>query len=289
MNIFRAYISGFKSTGRAWAMPTFIYLVNLILGIVIAVPFLETLKQKAGFRMAIQDLLSGYDHTVFREFFNEASVQLGPFIRQGLWIAILFFIVSIFLTGGILHIFSDKSYPFTFERFFSGSLKFFPRLLKISLYMLIIYLLITALIFLIVFLISAVSLSGTGSEKTIFFIILPGLCLWLLFMILFLIVADYARFSIVRNDSRKVFITIFRSLKFVFGKFPFTYGLYLMLMVAPVALIYIFTLLSDGIGMTSGIKILVMFIIQQLFIWARAFTRVWTFASQFDYYLGRAF
>ena len=82
-------------------------------------------------------------------------------------------------------------------------------------------------------------------------------------------------------------VTTFRL--FVFRKFPFTYGLYLMLLVAPVVLIYIYTLLSDVIGMTSGIMILVMFLIQQLFIWAKAFTRIWTFASQYDYYLGRAF
>jgi len=289
MNIFRAYISGFKSTGRTWAMPTFIYVVNLILGILFAIPFLGTLKQKAGFTMSIQDVLSGYDHTVFQELFNEATVYIGQFIRQGLWIAVLFFIISIFLTGGILHIFSDKSYPFTFERFFSGSLKFFLRFLKLSMYMLVIYLLLTALIFLIVFLISAGVFSGTGSEKTLFFIVFPGFCFWLLVMIFFLIIADYARFSIVRNDSRNVFITIFRSLKFVSRKFPFTYGLYLMLLVAPVALIYSYTLLSNVIGMTSGITILVMFLIQQLFIWAKVFTRVWTFASQFDYFLGRAF
>jgi hypothetical protein len=270
-------------------MTTFMYIVNLILGILFAIPFLGTLKQKAGFTMSLQDLLSGYDHTVIRELFNETSVYLGPFVRQGLWIAILFFIISIFLTGGILHIFSDKSYPFTFERFFSGSLNFFFRFLKLSFYMLIIYVLVTAIIFLIVFLISAAAFSGTGSEKTIVSIALPGLCFWLLVMIFFLIIADYTRFSIVRNDSRSVFITIFRSMKFVARKFPFTYGLYLMLLIAPVILIYVYTLLSNGFGMTSGITILVMFLIQQLFIWAKTFTRIWTFASQFDYYQARPF
>jgi uncharacterized membrane protein len=239
--------------------------------------------------MSIQNLLSGYDHTVFQEFFNETTVHLGQFIRQGLWIAILFFIISIFLTGGILHIVSDKSYPFTMERFFSGSLKYFPRLLKLSIYMLVVYVLVTAIIFLIVSLITAASLTGTGSEKNLFFIVFPGLCFWLLVMIFFLIIADYTRFSIVRNDSRYVFMTIFRSMKFVSRKFPFTYCLYLMLLVAPVVLIYIYTLLPNVIGMTSAITILVMFIIQQLFIWAKVFTRVWTFTSQFDYYLARAF
>jgi len=289
MNIFRAYISGFKSTGRTWAMTTFIYVVNLILAVMVSIPFLGTLKQKAAFSMSVQDLLAGYDHTVIEELFNETMVQIGQYVREGFWIALLFFIVSIFLTGGILHIFSDKSYPFTFERFFSGSLKFFPRFLKLSLYMLIIYLLITVLIFLFIFLISAGSISSGGSEKTVFFIVLPGLVFWLLLMIFFLIIADYARFSIVRNESGKVFVTLFRSLKFVSRKFPFTYGLYLMLIVAPVVLLYLYTLLSDVIGMTSGIMILVMFIIQQLVIWAKAFTRIWTFASQFDYYLARPF
>ncbi|UCG28085.1 MAG: hypothetical protein JSV24_01630, partial [Bacteroidales bacterium] len=228
MNIFKAYISGFKSTGRTWGMTTLIYVVNLVLGILVALPFLGTLKQEAGYSMYIQNLLSDYDHTVFQEFFNESSVHLGQFIRQGLWIAILFFIVSIFLSGGILHIFYDKSYPFTLERFFSGGLRFFLRFLKLSIYMLVIYLLVTVIVIFIVFLITAGSFSGTGSEKSAFFIIFTGFCFWLLLMVYFLIIADYARFSIVRNDSRKIFRIIFQSLKFVSVKFPFTYGLYLM-------------------------------------------------------------
>jgi len=288
MNILKAYTSGLKSAGRTWKMTTFIYIITLVLGIIIALPFLGELKRQAGNSMSINNLLAGYDHTVFMEFFTKTVVNLGQFIRQGLWVAILFIIVSIFLSGGILHIFSDKTYPFTLERFFSGSIKYFLRFLKLSAYMVIFYLVVTMIIFLTILLITAGSVSSTGSEKSAFFIVFIGLCFWLVVMIYFLIIADYTRFAIVRNDTRKVFRTIFQSVKFVSVKFPFTYGLYLMLLVAPVLLFYLYSLLSNVIGMTSGITILIMFIIQQMFIWSRVFTRVWTFASQFDYYLTKA-
>lgn len=287
MNILKAYTTGFKSAGRTWKMTTLIYVIILILGIIITLPFLGELKRNAGNSMAIHNLLEGYDFTVFVEFFNEAAMNLGQFIRQGLWVAFLFIFISMLLTGGILHIFSDKSFPFTIERFFSGCTRYFFRFFKLSMYMLVPSILISTIIFLIIFLVSAGSYSNIGSEKSIFYIVFIGLCFWLLVMIYFVMIADYARFYLVKYDSSKVLRSLWESVKFVSRNIIFTYGLYLFLLVVPVVLIYIFSLLSNIIGMSSGLTIFVMFILQQIFIWSRVYTRVWTFASQMDYYYSK--
>jgi len=287
MNIFRAYINGFKTAGRTWKMVTFMYLCILFLGILLTLPFLGELKRQAGNSMAVGNLLEGYDHTVFQEFFVDTAMNLGQYIRQGLWAAFLFIFISIFFTGGILHIFADKSYPYTIERFFSGCVRFFFRFLKLTLYMMVPIALLTAIIFLIIFIVSAGSFSNVGSEKSIFFIGLTGLCFWLIIMIYFIVIADYARFYIVKYESQKVFRAIWESTKFVTRRFIFTYSLYLLLLLVPVLLIYIFTLLSNIIGTSSGLTILGMFILQQVFIWSRVYTRVWTFAGQMDYYYSK--
>ena len=57
MNILKAYTTGFKSTGRTWKMTTIIYVIILILGIIITLPFLGELKRNAGNSMAINNLL----------------------------------------------------------------------------------------------------------------------------------------------------------------------------------------------------------------------------------------
>ena len=277
MNILKAYTTGFKSTGRTWKMTTIIYVIILILGIIITLPFLGELKRNAGNSMAINNLLEGFDYTVFQEFFNEAAMNLGQFVRQGLWIAFLFLFLSILLTGGILHIFSDKSFPFSIDRFFSGCTRFFFRFFKLSIYMLVPYLLVSTIVFLIIFLVSAGSISNVGSEKSIFYIVLIGLCFWLLVMIYFVMIADYARFYLVKYDSSRILRSLWESMKFVSRNIIFTYGLYLFLLVVPVALIYIFSILSNIIGMSSGVYLIVRF---------RA-SRVWTFASQMDYYYSK--
>jgi len=42
---------------------------------------------------------------------------------------------------------------------------------------------------------------------------------------------------------------------------------------------------SANVEMTSGLLIFTGFLIQQFYFWLREATRVWAYASQFDYYL----
>lgn len=289
MNIFNAYISGLKSSGRSLLMTTWIYIVNLVLGLIVAIPFLGKIKEGSQNSLSIHNFLYDFDFTTFRELFSETNVQLNLFFRQGFWIAILFIIISIFLTGGILKIFSDKTYPFSIERFINGGREFFSRFFRLSCYMILVACICTLIVSVIFVLIISASWSGTGSEKQLFYISITSLGILLVILIYILIIADYARFIMVRNDSKKVLRSIWMSTKFVTRKIMFTYGLYLMLLVIPLVLIYLYLLLSRVIGMNSGVTVLVMFIIQQGFIWMRVFTRIWTFGSQFDYYMGSAY
>ena len=289
MNIFQAYIAGFKKTGRSLLMTTLIYAINLVLGIVVTIPFLGGLREGAGRSLSINNLLSGYDHTVILELLNNTSFHLRHFVQQGFWIAILYLFISIFLTGGILYTLSDSSYPFTLERFINGCRRFFLRFLKISAYALILELLIALLIILIFSFVIRGSFTGRGSEKVIFYLSVSGIGILSLFLVYILIIADYARFFLVKYDSNQVLRSLWESTRFVTRNIIFTYGLYLMLLVAPVILIYLFMLFSNIVEMGSGVAILLMFIVQQIFIWSRVFTRIWTFDSQLEYYLNKSY
>ena len=55
-------------------------------------------------------------------------------------------------------------------------------------------------------------------------------------------------------------------------------------MVVPILLFLIYFKLESAIGMTSGINILVIFIIQQLLVWCRVFTKIWILGSELNLY-----
>jgi hypothetical protein len=146
------------------------------------------------------------------------------------------------------------------------------------------HIILAVFIYLIFAFIVAGMAGGTTSEKTFFYLFVFFLGIHLLLGIFLIIITDYSRFILVLNDSGKVLKSIWLATKFVIRKFPGTYGLYLMLLVIPLILFYLYMIVSRTVGMTSGLTILFMFVLQQLFIWLRINLRIWTFASQFDYY-----
>lgn len=284
MNITKAYTSGFKTTVRSLKMTTLIYVLNLLMGLTIAIPFMGALKEASGHSMAPQNLLKGFDFTSFQEILRHYGEEISSYLSHGFWMVLFFLILSIFLTGGILTAFNKKESTFSLKSFFSGCGTFFFRFFKVSLYTVFMHIILAVFVYLIFTLIVAGIAGGTASEKTFFYLFVFFLGIHLLLGIYLIIITDYSRFMLVLNDSGKVLKSIWLATKFVTRKFPRTYGLYLMLLVIPLILFYLYMIASRTIGMTSGLTILIMFVLQQLFIWLRISLRIWTFASQFDYY-----
>ena len=97
-------------------------------------------------------------------------------------------------------------------------------------------------------------------------------------------VADYAKILVVVHDEHSMLKTAWRSTKLVSRYFFRTFGLELLMVVVPIVLFAIYVWLDLSIGMTSGLTILVMFILQQLFIISKAWTKVFFFAGELSLY-----
>jgi hypothetical protein len=99
-------------------------------------------------------------------------------------------------------------------------------------------------------------------------------------------VADYAKILVVVHNEHSMLKTSWRSMKLVFRYFFRTFGLELLMVLVPIVLFVIYLWLDLSIGMTSALTILLMFILQQLFIITRAWTKVFFFAGELSLYYG---
>jgi hypothetical protein len=284
MNIIQAYTSGFKTAVRSHKMTTLIYIINLMLGLILAIPFMGALKEASNRSLSVHNLLKDIDLTALQEFMRNSDGTIGDLFREVFWVILFFIVVSIFLTGGILTTIKQKESKFTLKSFFSGCGTFFFRFFKLTFYTIILHLILAIIIYLILSLIVVGSYDSVASEKVLFYTFVIFLSLHVIISIYLIVITDYSRFIIVLSDSKKVLKSFWAAVKFVTLRFPLTYGLYLMLLVIPLIVLYLYMIVSKTIGMTSGITILVMFILQQLFIWLRISLRIWTFAGQFDFY-----
>jgi len=93
------------------------------------------------------------------------------------------------------------------------------------------------------------------------------------------------KLALVLNNSGKVIRLFWMALKFVAVKFFGAYTLALLLLVSLLILLWVYTKTGDSIEMTSGVIILIVFLVQQIYVWLRVAGKVWFLSSQFEYYL----
>ncbi len=267
---------------RAMKMAFLIYCINLILALLVVFPMLNFLKEGFGYSMLPDALLKGFDFTSLTEFLRSFK-GLATIIAQARWLIFFYLIVSIFMSGGILFIFNSNE-KFSIKAFLNGCVHYFFRFIKLFLYMLVFNLLIAVVVYLPMSLIVSSASDTVASEASLFYIVLVSVIIHLILLIILQMVTYYTKICIVSEDSRKVFRTIFCSLKFVFKNFASALPLFLLQLIVPLLLLVILFVLNRAIGMTSGFTILIMFFIQQGFIFSRVFSRVWMFGSQYNLY-----
>lgn len=261
-------------------MTFLIYCINLVLALLVVFPFLSALKSGFGNSMLPDALLKGFDFTSLVEFLRNFK-SIGGFIAQARWMIIFYLIASVFMSGGILFIINKKE-KFSVISFLNGCVLYFFRFFKLFIYMLFFNLLVALIVYLPLYFIVDSASDTVASEASLFYIILAGVLIHLILFGILQMTVYYAKIRIVSEDSRKVFSSIFRSIKFVFKHFASTLTLFLLQLIIPMLLVIVFFFFNGVIGMTSGFTILVMFIIQQVFIISRVFTRIWMYGSQYD-------
>lgn len=285
MKIIEAYTNGLKTTVKSYKMITLVYTVILFLGLVVAIPFFFGLKSAVGMTISPGKLLKEFDYTSFVEIMKNHGEEIRSSIIQGAWIVVLFMVLSIFLTGGILRTLRQGHKKFGLYNFFAGCGKFFYRFLRLSIYSLVLHFLLALIIYIPFGIIVSAGFEHSFTEKTIFYIFMAFAGIHLLLGVYFLVITDYARFILVTRDSRKALKSLWQSAKFVSNKFLGTYFLFILLMVIPFIFFYLYFFMTDRVEFTTGIMILTLFIIQQIFIWMRSAFRIWTFSSQLNYFI----
>jgi hypothetical protein len=108
--------------------------------------------------------------------------------------------------------------------------------------------------------------------------------LFLFVVMLVVMMADYAKIAAVINNSNSMLKASWQGIKFVFRHFLSTVGLQLSIILLLLVAVTIYLILEAQIGMATPFTILVMFLIQQLSVGAKVWTRVLTFAGEIELY-----
>ncbi len=266
MKIINALKYGFKLTSLNIKLWSLLYLVNLLFAGLVVVPLLSYLGDKLKFTKATDRLIGGFDFTLVNDFLNQYPEFLRLLSTQTVVVGILFILLYIFLTGGILtRLINIETDLHRLGNFWTGCGKFFWRLLRLSTYFILIHLAIVGL-FLSIFNWSVEGgLDYFTSEAAIFF--RAKLCFFLygFFALFFFMVHDYAKVMVVKNNRRLVFQDFWGAFKFVIKNIKITFGLYLLLFVLFVLTSILYGI-ADNFIHRMGIPSLILFLIGQVYV-----------------------
>ncbi len=282
MNLPKAYIKGFLKAGKSPRLIFILYLSNLVTALLVALPFRDYLTKSFGRSKLFESLLEGFDFTAFSNLMYYNKEGFLTILDSVKWLAVAYFILSVFLSGGIIRILNrDK---FSNAEFFSGATFNFFRYLGLSIMFIAVQILFIIAIYLPLGAIIDSLKDKLVSEITFYYWVGGAVLLHMFIFLLVSMISDYSKFYLEINDSFNIFKGFWKGIKYVFTHFFKTYFLYLFLLFLPGVVMYLYLYLEKDIKMALGVGILTVFAMQQAFILLRMFLRVWILASEFKMY-----
>lgn len=282
MNIPKVYTGGFLKTVKLPRMLFILYFANIFTALLLALPFMGVLKNSFGKSRIVADLLTGFDFTAVSNLMYEHGDAILALFGGIKWLLIAYFLLNIFLTGGIIGTFNKEK--FTTSNFFGSAAYNFFRFFGLNLLVLLVQFIFILIVYIpLIAVLKSVS-EGLESEMTLYYIAIGGFIFHALIFLIISMIGDYAKFFLVLDNSFNVFKGFWKGLKYVFGHFLKTFFLYLFLLFIPAVIMYLYLYLEKDIKMATGVGILIVFAMQQAFIFLRSFLRAWILGSQYQLY-----
>ncbi len=260
-----------------------IYGITLVLGLLAALPLYNTIKVEDQDSTAFLNMLNGFDYTVYSDFMHRSGRAIHPLLSVGRWLGILYIFLSVFLAGGILLRFSQPSARFSAGLFWQGCSHYFGRFLRLF-GVTLLFIGVGAGLWLVTGSLVSVAVSDTFTERGLFWIGAGFFALFVLTATLLLCIGDYAKVLMFREDEHNALRAFGKASRLVLRNIGRTYGLYWLMILIGTGLFGLYFLLDDVIPMRNWPTILIMFIIQQAFIFGRIALKVWSLGTAYAVY-----
>ncbi|GAB3775414.1 hypothetical protein GCM10028818_19540 [Spirosoma horti] len=272
-----------QQTRRSFRLLWLIYGITLVLGLLVALPFYNTLKVEDQNSLAFMNLLKGFDYTVYSDFMHRSQRTISPLMSVGRWLGSLYVLLSLFFAGGILLRFSQPYNSFSSGLFWQGCAHYVGRFLRLF-GVTLLFVVVGAGLWLVIGSLVSVAVNDSFTERGLFWIGAGFFALFALTATLVLCIGDYAKVLMFREDEHNAFRAFGQAGRLVVQNLTRTYGLYWLTILAGTGLFGIYFLLDDLILMSGWMTILIMFIVQQTLIFARVALKVWWLGTAYISY-----
>ncbi|GAB4141154.1 MAG: hypothetical protein Fur0015_10970 [Ignavibacteriales bacterium] len=282
MRIKTSLSNGFFTTLSLVRLVLVIYVITFVFGLFLGVAFNLSMSSFK-FTPMLSGLFSDFDFTIFSEFMNANGKSVTPFINSMIVFSFFYLLLEILFAGGLIGKLFSPGKKIKMAKFFASGVRYFWRFTKLFFYKILSLLIIFAVVITVASAISGSS-AGNAVETDYVKVAVIATILFLVFFIIISAISDYAKIFIVGENIKSVWTSIKSAFRFIIRNFITGVGLYKVGLFIFIILTIFYLLLSDIIPVANMFSLFVLFIIQQLFIFLRIFTKIYTLAAEFDFY-----
>jgi len=274
-----------EGSARIWfhkRLLLWLYLVNLVFAGVLVAPFREIVGELGKTDLA-DKFVSGFPLDTFMVFWRQQSTAFKSLGIAAVGLGIVYLLVNIFLTGGIIASLTAK-HRVSMRRFLNTAGRYFLRYLRL---------------FVILAIVIGLLVAGYGmglsdivdsrrenalTDVSSFFWRAGPLFALLVIVSLILMVFDYAKIRTIVDGRRSMFFASFAALGFALRRGLRTVSLFYLNLLIVLVLWALYLLVENQFSNATLFSMISLFVVQQLFILSRVWMRLSFFSSQLAFY-----
>lgn len=281
--IWKAMKNGFLLLWRNHKRMIFIfYLANLFCGLILMVPFRAMLSEFIGYSLMGEKLGGRLDMDFLFEFFTYQRAMPLTIFTLLLFVPVIYWLFNLFLSGGAFVVLAQQE-KYQPAQFWSGAANYFGRFVRLVLCCIPVF----VILFCLQFLWTAFEKLVFGSDPYQFITYWGG---WIqvglryLSLLLCWLVLDYARIQAVLTDEYRMRFSLREGIKFICRNFSNTFGLSFLLFIIGIILLIAYNPIADSLNTPNPIVIIMLFVVQQAYIFFRMMLRLTLYASEMQLY-----
>ncbi len=273
--------TAFTTGLRYWNIVLLVYAMQLLLAVPLAMQVWHVLEASIGNSLEINNLLSGYDHTVISDFLNVHGASITPLIGQLRWVLLVWGLGSVFINGGVLSTLVNKA-P-NWLSFWAGGAIYFFRFAMVGIAFLLLLLLWTGFT-LLPYLGNLMNNFETMASEKVVLGYLSLIAIGWFFGFVCLNNASIITRTAIIKQGMTVWQALKKGLGFTFRHFFQTTAIYLVFMALQILAVVTYWWLEGKSGMVTAGLVMVFFIFQQVLVLFRITTRIMTMSGVSNYF-----
>jgi len=256
---------GIEQGLRQWRIALVVYIIQLLLAMTLGMQLYQVFEASIGDSLELGKLLKAYDHTVISDLLNVHGGSITPIIGQARWVLLAYMIFSVFINAGLLFTVHEQST--SWKDFWNGGATYFFKFLKIALLYLIGYVILFAAAGIAAGSVFS-KVQAYSSEQMAFLWIGVILLVTIVTMIKLFSASTYSKLSLI--DGESIWSSFISGWQIFRKDWRSTWGVVFPLLIIQLVIYVIYLWIEGASGMTSGLSILIFFLIQQAIIFFRS-------------------